>query len=86
MKSLPASERGERHARLELEAGENATMFADDAKFVHEGMANRTLPGRGMGGPGSEYFSSMRAPLGQASSAPSIPEMFVLCLFVGFLA
>ena len=47
---------------LELEAVENATMFADDAKFVHEVMANRTLPGRGMGGPGSEYFSSEVCP------------------------
>ena len=47
---------------LELEAKENATMFGDDAKYVREVMANRTLPGRGMGGPGSEYFSSEVCP------------------------
>lgn len=47
---------------LELEAAENASMFADDAKYVREVMANRTLPGRGVGGPGSLYFSSEVCP------------------------
>jgi hypothetical protein len=37
-------------------------MFAEDAAFAKEVMANRTLPGRGMGGPGSEYFSSEVCP------------------------
>ena len=47
---------------LQLEAVENASAFADDAQFVWEVMANRTLPGRGMGGPGSLYFSSEACP------------------------
>ena len=47
---------------LELEAADDAAMFSEDAKFVREVMANRTLPGRGMGGPGSEYFSSEVCP------------------------
>ena len=47
---------------LQLEAAENASMFASDAQYVLEIMANRTLPGRGMGGPGSAYFSSEVCP------------------------
>ena len=47
---------------LKLEAIEDPTMFADDAQYVLEVMANRTLPGRGMGGTGSEYFSSEVCP------------------------
>ena len=37
-------------------------MFSEDAQNVYEIMANRTLPGRGMGGPGSSYFSSEVCP------------------------
>eukprot|EP01050_Picozoa_sp_SAG11_P026305 SAG11_NODE_6254_length_1352_cov_0.970471_1_plen_136_part_00 len=47
---------------LQLEAVEDPSMFADDAAYVYEIMANRTLPGRGMGGPGSSYFSSEVCP------------------------
>jgi hypothetical protein len=47
---------------LELEAEVNASMFAADAEYVQQVMANRTLKGRGVGGPGSEYFSSEVCP------------------------
>ena len=47
---------------LELEAKENATMFADDAKYVRDVMANRTLPGRGMGGGGKEKINAHEQP------------------------
>ena len=47
---------------LQLEAVEDAAMFGADAASVLEVMANRTLPGRGVGGPGSAYFSSEVCP------------------------